>query len=80
MASLPNMHAGESVYVIGFGRTLKSKMSPIKQKLRLPVYDHSRCKTKFLVKNVDVTNDQICAGGEFSRDACDGGELIIKLL
>lgn len=75
MESLPNMKAGESVYVIGFGRTLKSKMSPIKQKLRLPVYDHSRCHEKFSVKNVDVTNDQICAGGEFSRDACDGGEL-----
>lgn len=74
MPSLPEMKAGEVVYVAGFGRTLHAKMSSIKQKLRLPVYDHGQCKKKFATKNVEVTDEQICAGGEFSRDACDGGE------
>lgn len=55
-------------------------MSAIKQKLRLPVYDHSVCRKRFAVKNVDVTDDQICAGGEFSRDACDGGKSNVNLL
>ena len=68
------MKAGDSAYVVGFGRTLYSKMSSIKQKLRLPVYDHAKCRIKFATKNVDITSDQICAGGEFSKDACDGGE------
>lgn len=72
--SFPDPISGESVYVTGFGRTLHSKMSTIKQKLRLPVFNHSQCRAKFATKSVDVTNDQICAGGEFSKDACDGGE------
>lgn len=79
--SFPPMRSGESVYVVGFGRTLQSKTSSIKQKLRLPIYDHTKCKQKFAAKNVDVTEGQICAGGEFSRDACDGGKSkLIKLL
>ena len=72
--SLPDMTAGDSAYVAGFGRTLYSKMSVIKQKLRLPIYDHSLCREKFAAKNVEVRDDQICAGGEFSKDACDGGK------
>lgn len=67
------MRAGDSAYVAGFGRTLKSKMSVVKQKLRLPIYDQSLCRQKFSAKKVEVRDDQICAGGEFSKDACDGG-------
>lgn len=74
--SFPGPQAGEPVYVTGFGRTLYAKTSTIKQKLTLPVFDHSQCRTKFAAKKVDVTNEQLCAGGEFSRDACDGGERI----
>lgn len=75
MPSLPDMKSGESVYVTGFGRTLHSKMSTVKQKLRIPVFDHGKCERRFATKNVEITDDQICAGGEFSRDACDGGKL-----
>lgn len=74
LSSFPELQTGDNVYVVGFGRTLHSKMSSVKQKLRLPVYDHSVCRQRFAVKSVDVTDDQICAGGEFSRDACDGGK------
>lgn len=74
------MKAGDSVYVTGFGRTLHAKMSTIKQKLRMPVFDHSQCRRKFATKRVEITPDQICAGGEFSRDACDGGEFTRLLI
>lgn len=70
------MQAGESAYVAGFGRTLHSKMSVVKQKLRLPIYDHKQCREKFAAKKVEVRDDQICAGGEFSKDACDGGKKV----
>lgn len=73
------MKSGDSAYVVGFGRTLYSKMSPIKQKLRLPIYDHEKCRSKFAAKSVQVTDDQLCAGGEFTKDACDGGELLAKV-
>jgi Trypsin len=80
MPSLPEMKAGEVVYVAGFGRTLSAKMSPVKQKLRIPIYDHTQCLHKFATKNVEVTDSQICAGGEFGRDACDGGEFVANSL
>lgn len=80
MPFMPEMKAGEVVYVAGFGRTLTAKMSPIKQKLRMPIYDHTKCVNKFATKNVDITDKQICAGGEFSKDACDGGELSSKVV
>lgn len=77
--SFPGLKSGEPVYVTGFGRTLYAKTSTIKQKLTLPVFDHAQCRTKFATKKVDVTNDQICAGGEFSKDACDGGEKFVNI-
>lgn len=74
---LPNklsqpLRTGDSVYVVGFGRTLTSKISNIKQKLRLPIYEQSKCRAKFLEKGVDITDYQMCAGGEYLKDSCDG--------
>jgi Trypsin len=60
---LPPLETGETMYITGFGRTLLSKISPIKQKLRLPLFDHQECKRKFASKRVQIKNDQICAGG-----------------
>lgn len=76
--SSPGMVVGDSAYVVGFGRTLHSSTSPIKQKLQIPIFDHPKCKEKFMTKNVDILDDQICAGGEFSRDTCDGGNYHLK--
>lgn len=77
--STPSMKIGESVYVAGFGRTLQAKMSTIKQKLTIPIYDQSSCRRKFATKNIKVENDQLCAGGEFSKDTCDGGKINISM-
>lgn len=66
---LPSLNAqhslktGDSVYVVGFGRTLTSKTSPIKQKLKISIYNHDECKKKFALKNVEIHDDQLCAGG-----------------
>lgn len=58
-----SLKAGDSVYVAGFGRTLQSRTSPVKQKLRIPIYDQNECTKKFATKNVEIHNDQLCAGG-----------------
>lgn len=57
------MKAGDIVYIVGFGRTLNSKRSQIKQKLAIPIFDQRRCIEKFASKNVDINVEQICAGG-----------------
>jgi hypothetical protein len=62
----PNLNplkTGDSVYVAGFGRTLQSRTSPVKQKLRIPVFDQNECKRKFSTKKVEIHADQLCAGG-----------------
>ncbi|KAL7025797.1 hypothetical protein ACKWTF_013639 [Chironomus riparius] len=71
-ADLPPLKAGNTVYIVGFGRTLAARRSTIKQKLAIPIYDHEICKRKFLSKKVIIHDEQLCAGGEFSKDACDG--------
>lgn len=63
---IPNLHplrAGEKVYITGFGRTLQSRASQIKQKLLIPIFNQQDCVKKFATKNVEIHDDQICAGG-----------------
>ncbi|XP_050071964.1 CLIP domain-containing serine protease B9-like [Anopheles maculipalpis] len=73
--------AGEVNFVTGFGRTLKGSRSVIKQKLGIKVYDHDRCREKYMTKNSLITTNQICAGGEFAKDSChgDSGGPLMKL-
>lgn len=67
----PPAHA--SMYVAGFGRTLTSKLSNVKQKLKLPVFDHQECATQFQNNfSITLSEDQMCAGGEYMRDTCSG--------
>jgi secreted trypsin-like serine protease len=63
---------GQRLFAAGFGRTLEAAKSAIKQKIQLPVYDQNRCRSKFLSKKVDITQNHLCAGGELNRDTCDG--------
>lgn len=67
-----SLKVGDIAYVVGFGRTLTSKMSNIKQKLQLPIFDFTKCKEKFKTKGVEISDYQLCAGGEFMKDSCDG--------
>lgn len=63
---------GTSVVVAGWGRTLRASQSSIKQKLTLPVSDPADCGRKFATKNVNIIDSQLCAGGIYTRDTCDG--------
>ncbi|XP_050091033.1 CLIP domain-containing serine protease B9-like [Anopheles aquasalis] len=71
----------ETLSVIGFGLTLKGKRSSIKQKLTIKVYDHNRCREMFATKKAVITTNQICVGGEFAQDSCNGdsGGPLMKL-
>lgn len=73
--------AGDVNFLTGFGRTLKSSRSAIKQKLGLKMYDHDRCKEKYAEKKAIITANQLCAGGEYAKDSChgDSGGPLMKL-
>lgn len=44
----------------------------MKLKLKMPFFDHGECVQKFLSTNAQLTNRQICAGGEYYKDSCNG--------
>ncbi|XP_030239548.1 serine protease 7 isoform X2 [Drosophila navojoa] len=62
----------EMLVVSGWGRTLQSRQSNIKQRLDVPVKSAAYCMEKFATRQINVISSQLCAGGEFSRDSCDG--------
>lgn len=66
------LNTNDKLVVSGWGRTLLTRMSSIKQRLDLTVADPDYCKTKFATRRVNLISSQLCAGGEFSRDSCDG--------
>ncbi|XP_062123891.1 LOW QUALITY PROTEIN: serine protease 7 [Drosophila sulfurigaster albostrigata] len=64
--------AGQQYTVVGFGRTLKTARSPIKQKLVVGYVEPAKCRNKFAERKISIMPTQLCAGGEFSQDSCDG--------
>lgn len=69
----PHPAVNSTAYVAGFGRTLTSKLSTIKQKLEIPIFDHKQCVKQFQANlSIILSEDQICAGGKFMRDSCSG--------
>ncbi|XP_054725162.1 serine protease 7 [Anastrepha obliqua] len=66
------INVGELLTVAGWGRTLLARQSNVKQELAVPVVDHDECARKFSSRNVNLITSQLCAGGEFSKDSCDG--------
>ncbi|XP_034487203.1 serine protease 7 [Drosophila innubila] len=66
------INPNEELVVSGWGRTLTSRQSNIKQRLEIPVADQDYCKKKFSTKNINLISSQLCVGGEFVRDSCDG--------
>lgn len=49
-----------------------ARQSNIKQRLDVPVADPNYCAEKFATRRINVISSQLCAGGDFSRDSCDG--------
>ncbi|KAL5284332.1 CLIPB9.2 family protein [Megaselia abdita] len=63
---------GTTLTVAGWGRTLRTPKSLKKQKLNVPLFSQSECRRKFAARNVDITEFQVCAGGNYAEDSCDG--------
>lgn len=68
LRSQPN----EKVVISGWGRTLTSRRSAIKQKLTIDIADEDNCKRLFTTRQVTIQDTQICAGGKYREDSCDG--------
>jgi len=65
--------AASSKYVsAGWGRTLRERQSSVKQKVDLPHVDQSTCATKYTTLGINIDPSQVCAGGVYGKDTCDG--------
>lgn len=49
-----------------------ARQSNVKKQLDLPVNEQRECVQKFKARNINIASSQICAGGEFAKDSCDG--------
>lgn len=63
---------GQQYTVIGFGRTLQDKRSPVKQKLTVGYVEPGQCSNKYGNLKVSIASTQLCAGGKYLQDSCDG--------
>ncbi|EDW59223.2 uncharacterized protein Dvir_GJ10404 [Drosophila virilis] len=64
--------AGQQYTVVGFGRTLQTARSPVKQKLSVGFVEPAQCKRKFAERKINIMPTQMCAGGKYAQDSCDG--------
>ncbi|XP_015171017.1 PREDICTED: uncharacterized protein LOC107063623 [Polistes dominula] len=61
------------LYAAGWGRTLTSLSSNVKLKVSLPLVDKDTCERIYRSNShLNLSFEQICAGGEKDRDACYG--------
>ncbi|XP_033165374.1 serine protease 7 isoform X1 [Drosophila mauritiana] len=64
--------SGQQFTVAGWGRTLKMARSAVKQKVTVNYVDPAKCRQRFSQIKVNVEPTQLCAGGQFRQDSCDG--------
>ncbi|KAL3286005.1 hypothetical protein HHI36_000519 [Cryptolaemus montrouzieri] len=65
-------YAGDSLTVAGWGLTENGTSSSIKLKVVVPVKENSDCQNIYRYASKDITEKQICAGGEEGKDSCNG--------
>lgn len=70
--TFPGTGPNKKLLVAGWGRTLVSKRSSIKQKVSVPSYDFEACRQMYAARNVDLDETQLCAGGDYAQDSCSG--------
>lgn len=58
--------------VAGWGRTLENRKSQTKQKLVMTLVDQQKCVSKFAKAKVKIVPSQLCAGGNYAEDSCEG--------
>lgn len=58
------------------------RQTSIKQHVELPLYDHDECTSKYRALGISVNKNQVCAGGMFGFDTCDGdsGNPLMKIV
>ena len=64
--------SNELMYVTGWGRTMNSAQSDIKQKVDLKGVSQGTCQVAYNLANCLIASSQICAGGEAGKDSCNG--------
>lgn len=62
----------ENYDVAGWGKTEYKSKSNIKLKVDLDGVTKASCNTMYNKQNVQINDDQICAGGEEGKDSCRG--------
>lgn len=50
----------------------KGRQSNTLQQVKLPIVDQRTCVSKYGALGITVTDDQLCAGGNYGQDTCDG--------
>ncbi|XP_053661246.1 CLIP domain-containing serine protease B8-like [Anopheles marshallii] len=68
-----------NVTAVGFGHTGQQRHSGIKKKAQFPVFAQEECDKKW--KNIEIIEQQLCAGGVFGIDSCSGdsgGPLMVR--
>ena len=70
---LPDREAPNGTYwTVGWGQTDNSARSSVKEKVSLPFFNFDECARRFKLKNVQLGEGQICAGGLDGKDSCKG--------
>ncbi|XP_055906475.1 serine protease 7-like [Eupeodes corollae] len=69
---LNRSEVGKNLVAAGWGRTLKEKRSNIKLKISLPINGPVECQDAYKRTKAYVLDSQLCAGGTFIEDTCDG--------
>lgn len=47
-------------------------MSSTKQRVDLPMVDRASCSAKYNTLGINIESTQVCAGGVYGQDTCDG--------
>ncbi|KRT80413.1 Trypsin [Oryctes borbonicus] len=63
---------GDTLEVVGWGKTETGKSSPFKLKVQVPLVAETSCNEIFSRASVYIRSSQLCAGGEKNKDACHG--------
>lgn len=56
----------------GWGKTPYASSSSIKLKAKIPLVNSSECNRIYASSNINLSDGQICAGGEKGIDSCRG--------
>lgn len=55
-----------------FRRLVPGHQSTTKQHVELPLADQDQCIRKYLTLGIPISDTQLCAGGVYAQDTCEG--------